>query len=55
MDYQEKTKIQEKVLAHAEKVSTKKQYKHAYAFGMVWAMLNDEQVKFLEKHILEEK
>ena len=54
MDYKKKDEIQARVLKYSAKKSGQEKYKYAYALGLAWGMLNDDQVKFLEKMIEKE-
>lgn len=51
MEYQEKNKIEEKVFAYAIKKSGEEKFKYAYAFGLIWALLSDEQLKYIADFI----
>ena len=53
MSYAERCAIESKLLDRAERIAG--EYKYAYAFGNVIALLNDTQLNALDKFLSEEK
>lgn len=50
MNYQEKREIENAILDYA-KIKSGERYKHAFAFGMLVVMLNDEQLTYLKNYV----
>jgi hypothetical protein len=50
MTYEEKCVVEEKLFAYCESQSGER-YKYARAFGAAWALLNEEQVRMLDRFL----
>ena len=51
--YQERLAVEEKLFQYALNKSGDERFKYAMSFGLVWAMLTDEQIETLDRYLTE--
>ena len=51
--YQERLAVEEKLFQYALNKSGDERFKYAMSFGVVWAMLTDEQIETLDRYLTE--
>lgn len=53
LEHSERKAIQEKLLNYSLIQSGDEKLKYAYAFGSLWALMTDDQLKAFDKHLNE--